>query len=97
MLQQGQTILERLFPGLAAELAAAGAPTVDWTADVWWFNYGGWKPRFPSGMTTRTCSRALLEWTVRQRLASYPQVRFLEACSVTNLLTDPNKTRAMGD
>jgi len=96
LLKRGQTILEQLFPGLEAELAAAGAPVVDWTADVWWFNYGGWKPRFYSGMTTCTCSRALLEWHVRQRLASYPQVCFLEACSVTNLLADPNKTCAAG-
>lgn len=96
LLKRGQIILEQLFPGLEAELAAAGAPVVDWTADVWWFNSGGWKPRFPSGITTRTCSRALLEWSLRQRLANYPRVRFLEACYVTNLLANANKTRVIG-
>lgn len=29
LLTQGQRILEQLFPGLEAELTAAGAPTVD--------------------------------------------------------------------
>lgn len=33
LLTQGQRILEQLFPGLGAELTAAGASTVDWIAD----------------------------------------------------------------
>ena len=36
LLARGSVILERLLPGLDAELGAAGAPVVDWTADCRW-------------------------------------------------------------
>jgi len=45
--------------------------------------FSGWEPRFSSGLITRTCSRNLLEWTVRHRLAAYSNIRWTTAkCSV---------------
>jgi len=96
LLTRGSRALERLFPGVTAELAAAGAPAVDWTADLAVLMRGGWHPRFPSGMVTRTCSRALLEWTIRRRVAARSNIRFLEACDVVDLLPDPSGAGVAG-
>ncbi len=96
LLTQGQRILSQLFPGLADELTAAGAPTVDWIAD--WLTLGvwGWAPRFPSGLVGHACSRYLLEWMLYRRLAAYDNLQFLAATQVTELLTDSNKSTVTG-
>jgi len=79
-----------------SELTAAGASTVDWTADCAMLGFSGWEPRFSSGLTTRTCSRNLLEWTVRHRLAAYSNIRFLDDCQVLGLLSNASKTSVTG-
>src|SRR6266508_3836452 len=96
LLLSGARLLERLFPGLDDQLAAAGCPRLDWTSDVWLYNFGAWKPPVPSGLTTHACSRELLEWTVRGRLATDDRVRFLEQMEVTGLIADPDRRRATG-
>ncbi len=93
LLVQGQRISEQLFPGLEAELTAAGAATIDWTLDCAMFGFGGWEPRFKSALITRTCSRNLLEWSVRHRLAAYSNIRFIENSQVVGLLSNPDQTR----
>jgi flavin-dependent dehydrogenase len=96
LLIQGQKILEQLFPGLEAELIAAGAPLVDWTADLPWLNVWGWASRFPSNLVSLTCSRSLLEWLVRRRLNTYPNLQFLQACQVKGLMANKSKSRVTG-
>ncbi|MBD1879443.1 FAD-dependent monooxygenase [Coleofasciculus sp. FACHB-T130] len=96
LLLRGQQILEQLFPGLGTELAAAGATALDWTLDCPMLDFGGWAPRFSSGLVTRACSRNLLEWMIRRRLAAYSNVRFLEECQATELLSDTSKTKVTG-
>lgn len=86
LLARGQAILEELFPGFEAELTAAGAPAVDWTADCQMMGWGGWNPRFTSQLVTRTCSRDLLDWLVRSRVRSLPNVQIWTGCQVVNLL-----------
>lgn len=96
LLTQGQRLLEQLFPGLATELTAAGAPTIDWTAD--WLMLGRWKwmPRCSSGLTGRVCSRTLLEWVIRQRLLAYPNLTLLSGRQVEGLLSINETTRVTG-
>lgn len=96
LLTQGQRILNQLFPGIEAELVEKGAPTIDWIAD--WFTFGMWgiAPRFPSGLTGYPCSRHLLEWTIRRRLVDFPNLKFLEAAQVTQLLTDETQSQVTG-
>ena len=96
LLARGHAILEQLFPGLDAELAAAGAPLVDWTQDCWWFTFGGWKPRFPSGILTRTVSRDRLEWTIRRRVEAASRVVVLEQQEVQALLPTPGRAGVAG-
>src|SRR5206468_655926 len=89
-------LLEGLFPGIEQELAAAGATSIDWAADTWWFTFGAWKPRFPSDLTSQLCSRALLEWIIRRRVAGSAKIRWLAECDVTALLTDAHNARVAG-
>ncbi|HZU34928.1 MAG TPA: FAD-dependent monooxygenase [Gemmataceae bacterium] len=88
LLTRGQRILEQLFPGLADDLTAAGAPVVDAAQDVAWLTPAGWAIRFPSDLTLWSASRELLEWAVRRRVMGLPNVQFLEECDVAGLLPD---------
>jgi 2-polyprenyl-6-methoxyphenol hydroxylase-like FAD-dependent oxidoreductase len=89
-MMRGRRISERLFPGLGEELEEAGAVLVDMADDVEWLTPAGFAPRFPSGLPVLMCSRNLLEWAVRERVASLPQVRFLQKTGVTGLLPTPD-------
>lgn len=96
LLTQGQRLLEQLFPGLAAELTAAGAPTVDWIAEWLMLGVGKWMPRCASGLSGRTCSRVLLEGLIRQRLMASPNLTLLTGCQVEGLLSSPESDRITG-
>ena len=72
LLWLGQMGLEKLFPGLQQELGQYGAPSMDWLGDSRWFMAGRWVPKFKSGYITHHCSRDLLEWCIRKRLAVLP-------------------------
>jgi flavin-dependent dehydrogenase len=96
LLRSGLELLEGLFPGLDRELATAGAPELDWAADCRYFMLGGWKPVFRSGLRGRPCSRSLLEWLVRRRVAALAPVRILEGQEVVGLLPDPVGGRVAG-
>src|SRR5689334_20755762 len=86
LLLEGQRLLERFFPGLGRDLTAAGAPTVDMIRDFPAMGLGGWAPRFPSPFIARTCSRNLLEATIRQRLLATGRVAVRPERQVTALL-----------
>ncbi len=86
MLKRGMSILEKLLPGLRDELITAGAPSADMAKDIAWLTPAGWGVRFPSDLVMLTCSRNLLEWGVRRRVAALKQVRFSERADVSGLL-----------
>ncbi|MCC5651881.1 2-polyprenyl-6-methoxyphenol hydroxylase-like oxidoreductase [Nostoc sp. XA013] len=96
LLNQGQRILEQLFPGIEFELVNAGALTTDVIADYQWFMLEGWAPRFSSDMIIYNCTRDLLELTVRHRLVANNQIVFIQAAQVTNLLFNESRTRVTG-
>jgi 2-polyprenyl-6-methoxyphenol hydroxylase-like FAD-dependent oxidoreductase len=86
LLVRGRLILEGLFPGLIDELIADGAVLFDSGADSAFMSPLGWLPRFPTGLMTVACSRDLLEWHIRRRLAMLPNVRFIQDTEVTGLI-----------
>jgi 2-polyprenyl-6-methoxyphenol hydroxylase-like FAD-dependent oxidoreductase len=96
LMVRGQAILERLFPGIRASLTAADAQLIDMAADTEWLTPAGWGVRFPSSLIMLACTRDLLDWHVRLRLATHPRVRFAEETQVTGLLRNPNGTRVTG-
>jgi 2-polyprenyl-6-methoxyphenol hydroxylase-like FAD-dependent oxidoreductase len=89
-MMRGRMISDKLFPGLSEELEEAGAMPVDSANDFEWLTPAGFAPRFPSGLPLLMCSRELLEWTARARVAALPRVSFLEKTEVTGLLPTPN-------
>jgi len=96
LLSQGMGTIEQLFPGLQDQLVVKGASTIDWTADYRLLLPGGWAPRFPSQITSCSCSRDLLEATIRQRLKSYSNVEFKEANLAIGLLSNTSNTIVTG-
>jgi 2-polyprenyl-6-methoxyphenol hydroxylase-like FAD-dependent oxidoreductase len=96
LLRRGLLILEQLFPGLEQELARYGAPLVDWTEDLAWYTPAGWGPRFPSGFTTRTCSRPLLETIIRRRVTALPNVTFQPRSEVIGLTSTEDRSTVTG-
>lgn len=96
LLNSGRTILDRLFPGLQDDLAAAGAPLIDGANDLAWLTPAGWAIRYPSKYVARSASRPLLEWAVRRRLAQNPRVSFVGGRSVAGLLASDDHSRVLG-
>jgi 2-polyprenyl-6-methoxyphenol hydroxylase-like FAD-dependent oxidoreductase len=86
LMTRGRQIVERLFPGLEESLLKAGAELIDSAEDFEFLTPAGFGPRFRSGIPFLQGSRELLEFAVRERVTSIPQVRFLEGTDVTGLL-----------
>jgi 2-polyprenyl-6-methoxyphenol hydroxylase-like FAD-dependent oxidoreductase len=96
LLLKGQYVLEGLFPGLQQDLAAAGAPAMDWTQDCRWFAMNRWAPRLTSGLITHFASRDLLEFTIRRRLADNSRVSFLAGYEAIGLTNNENRSHVTG-
>ena len=96
LLKRGSSILEQLFPGLEAELVAAGAILTDQIADTLTLSHQDSFPRCPSDLIVPSCSRSLLEWMIRRRLLKSDRLQFLDATQVKKLLTDETNSRIKG-
>jgi flavin-dependent dehydrogenase len=94
LLLRGLRELERLFPGIEAELRAAGAEPFDLCNDLAHCTEWGWARRAPTGVAPLTLSRLLLESTIRQRvLSDVPNLTLLESTRVTGLITKAEGSR----
>lgn len=93
---RGEEILDRLFPGLSAELTVAGALRLDIPGDVIWFHFGGYNVRFRSGLTTLAMSRPLLESHVCRRVLALPNVECRWGHDALALHTNADRTRVTG-
>jgi 2-polyprenyl-6-methoxyphenol hydroxylase-like FAD-dependent oxidoreductase len=96
LLVRGRQILEQYFPGIVEELVADGATLFDSTADARFLTPLGWLPRFKTGLSTVSCTRGLLEWHVRRRLAGCGNVLFVEEVWVTGLIQADGMRRVNG-
>lgn len=87
---KGYRILEELFPGIGETLTAAGAVPFDWGQDFLFFQAGQWTPRTetPTELKSFTCSRPLLESTIRHWVSKLANVDFLQQQKVTGLFGD---------
>jgi 2-polyprenyl-6-methoxyphenol hydroxylase-like FAD-dependent oxidoreductase len=88
LLASGRATIERLFPGIEADLHAAGAIDADIVGDVAWLSPRGWVPRHPTGLMTYLCGRDVLESCVRRRLVALPQVQLLERHAADELIAE---------
>ncbi|MDX2228050.1 MAG: 2-polyprenyl-6-methoxyphenol hydroxylase-like oxidoreductase [Leptolyngbyaceae cyanobacterium bins.349] len=96
LMLRGQQILEQLFPGLRAELLDSGAIALDSMQDIAFLTAAGWAVRCTSNLILLACSRDLLDWSIRRRLATFSNLHFLTGARVTQLLTDAEHTRITG-
>ncbi|MBD0269486.1 MAG: monooxygenase [Cyanobacteria bacterium Co-bin8] len=93
LLTKGYRILEALFPGIGADLQSAGALPIDWGREFHYYHRGGRNATSEgdSGLVSFTCTRPLLEATVRSRVAKLPNIKWLESCRVCGLVGDRNQ------
>lgn len=96
LMLRGQQLLEQLFPGIKAELIAEGAIDLDTLKEVAFLTPAGWAVRFDSDLMLLSCSRDLLDWSIRRRFAAFPNVQFLTETSVTGLLSDATHSKIVG-
>jgi 2-polyprenyl-6-methoxyphenol hydroxylase-like FAD-dependent oxidoreductase len=96
LLRRGLQLLNELFPGMEEELIAAGAVPFDATWDVKVRTRGRWLPQFKSGQWLVSCSRLLLEATMRRRLRKHARIRFVEGVEVVGLEADEQRLRVSG-
>lgn len=86
LLVAGQRALEQQFPGLTAELTEQGAVEFDPGMDLSFYRYGAIWPRVPSKLRLVSCSRPLLELSIRRRVLALDGVELRDRTSVSALL-----------
>jgi flavin-dependent dehydrogenase len=91
LLSQGLARFEAMFPGIGAELAALGAEQGDLVKDCLWHAASGFHRQIASGLFASAQSRALLEWLVRERVGSIPNITLRGEIGVQRLLADGRK------
>ncbi|MEM9002898.1 MAG: FAD-dependent monooxygenase [Cyanobacteria bacterium P01_F01_bin.86] len=87
LFTKGYRILESLFPGIGEDLKAAGAVPIDWGREFHYCHESGWNAIYEgdSGLISFTCTRHLLETTIRRHVAKLPNVQWLEGRRVCGL------------
>ena len=88
LLLRGRQVMEELFPGLQAAVIRDGGLLMDIASELAWLTPWGWGARFPSPLRMLACSRALLEWRIRQMLAASGAVAFATGTTVHGLVVD---------
>ncbi|MDV2995763.1 MAG: putative epoxidase LasC [Chroococcidiopsis sp. SAG 2025] len=98
LFAKGYRILEELFPGIGAELSAAGALSIDWLREFHHFSYGNWSANTTSAseIISCTCSRPLLEWAIRRRILEIPNIEIIAKHRATGLVRDSHGDRVTG-
>lgn len=96
LLASGFMAIKSLFPSLEDELIRAGAVPGDVVGDMRWYQYGGCKAKFNSGLSGLVLSRPLLESAIRRRVVGQPNVQALEGCNVQGLIASPDRRRVCG-
>jgi 2-polyprenyl-6-methoxyphenol hydroxylase-like FAD-dependent oxidoreductase len=85
----GLRAVERLLPGIEADLIAAGACPVGFPRDVRWLTpVDRWMGRFPATQRLASASRILIEWVVRRRVEQTPGIRFITGHEVRSIRLD---------
>jgi 2-polyprenyl-6-methoxyphenol hydroxylase-like FAD-dependent oxidoreductase len=88
LLPPGVAAIEELVPGALAALDGAGAPRVGLPHDIVVRGPFGWLTRHGPWETLLTCTRGLIEWTLRRRLLADPRATLLTGTEAAGLLGD---------
>ncbi len=93
LLPRGAELIERLLPGIGAQLRADGAAVTTASTGVRFVTPAGLLPLSPAPGEGLLFSRALLEWRVRQRLAD--RVTFVDDTEVVSLAAEGGRVRGV--
>ena len=97
LFTKGYRILAEFFPDIKEKLQQNGALSIDWAREFQHYVSGHWGLKAqPSDIVSITCSRYLLEWTLRQEVLKLPQVKILEQSKVVGLIYDAEQNRVTG-
>jgi len=94
LMERGRQIMEELYPGLTAQLAAAGAPTTEVLRESRWYLSGLRVHPASTGLTTLLASRPMLEGAIRERTVRLPGVHLLTGRTATGLVTAEHEAPA---
>jgi 2-polyprenyl-6-methoxyphenol hydroxylase-like FAD-dependent oxidoreductase len=95
-LKRGLMVMDELFPGVRADLLAAGSHLVDQGEDFRILYRSGWSPKKNIGLEIITFTRPLLESSIRRHLSTNPKVRFMEGFEVAGLMADESHSAVHG-
>ncbi|MEV6346868.1 NAD(P)/FAD-dependent oxidoreductase [Actinoplanes sp. NPDC051851] len=91
LLVSGLNALTTLFPGLDADLTAAGGLWFDSGTGLCVYRLGRRWPNAPTGVTLLSVSRPQLETVIRQRVAATPNVTIRDNVAVSGLIGDGDR------
>jgi 2-polyprenyl-6-methoxyphenol hydroxylase-like FAD-dependent oxidoreductase len=80
--------MDKLLPGLMAEVYAAGAVKIRRNHDIWFHDAVGPTPIRDVGILTPSVTRPLLEHVIRQRVLALPNIHLRDATQMTQLEVD---------
>lgn len=95
-LKRGLMVVEDLFPGVKADLLAAGSVLLDQGKDFRILYRSGWSPRVSCDLEICAFTRPLLESTIRRHLLRDPKIRLVDGVEVTGLVADADGSRVEG-
>lgn len=96
LLAQGLLTAKKYFPGIEQALLDQGALEGDAGIIFRWYQFGGFKVNFTSGLVGMTMTRPLLEWQIRQRVLAIRNVSLRAGCAVEALITSEDRTQITG-
>lgn len=85
LLDRGRQLLERFYPGLAADADADGVPLLAMGHDLLAVLFGRRVPAYDSRYTMRSCSRAWLEGAIRKHTQVLPGITLANKTEATGL------------
>jgi 2-polyprenyl-6-methoxyphenol hydroxylase-like FAD-dependent oxidoreductase len=88
LLGYGVEAMEKLLPGLMADVYAAGAMKIRRNHDIWFHDAVGPTPIRDVGIVTPSVTRPLLEHVTRQRVQALPNVHLRDATKMLELEVD---------
>jgi len=96
LLVGGSRALERLLPGLSADLVARGALQFDAVGRSRWWLGGTEQARIETDLAGLLASRPLLEDEVRQRVLRLPNVVLIDGFDIAGLVASRDQRRVLG-
>lgn len=96
ILLKGLQIMQEFFPALEAELDRNDVPTVMDGIDFRMLFPNGWSPLMDLGLKARSCTRPLLESSIRKQVMKIPNIEILDRMHVDIPILDDQFRKIIG-